>query len=442
MMGAMDILRREPTFSELETLFVNNARMQRIECYLSRFNPIRVMKMEGMEIRHSAILAWLLNPNETHGLGDHFLRAFISEALKGKRGKRPSALQVSQSDMRDADVRCEWKNIDIFVLSPKNHWAFIIENKVHSKQHEGQLEKYRTRITELFRAQASSSDSLESIDISGIFLTLREEGPEDSEYTSIRYEKICQFLQIYLAQEAYTLPSEVTIFLTHYLQILEEMTGMSKERSEMENLARQLYRDHKKALDFIIEHGSGSDFALAAHRLFGENPEPGEIVTINRREFIYTGLAKSLVSFLPACWREELNRVSESWFGCENWWAGYPFITWIEIRADEDGRKGHLKLNAEVGPLSSHKVRKGIIEAIKAGAAERGLTRIQFQAGASDEGRLYSRFLRKNTVPVNDIYDTDELERRMVQLLAEFEAEFELIGHVIPQFVHFDDNAL
>lgn len=432
--------RHEPRYNELEAVFVNNVALQRIEAYLSRFNPIRVMKMEGMEIRHSAILAWLLNPRETHGLGDNFLKAFLSEALKGSSGKKPNALQISQSDMRDADVRCEWSHIDIFILSPQNRWAFIIENKVRSTQHSGQLARYRNRIMELFRVQDTSSEMETTVAISGIFLTLREEEAEDNEYTSIRYEKICHFLRFYIEQEAHILSDEVTTFLTHYLQILEEMTGMSKERSEMENLARQLYRDHKKALDFIVEHGSGSDFSLAVHRVFGENPKRGDIVTIGGYEMAYFDRSKSIVSFLPVRWREVLDRSKLEWSGCENWWAGYPLITWVEMRPSEDGAKGHLKLTAEVGPISNHRIRKGIIDAIKAAASEKQLGRIQFQTGASDEGRLYSRFLRKNTDSVNDINDTDELEKSLRELIEKFQPEFDLVAHAIQQFLQLEEN--
>ena len=133
----------EPTYNELESLFVNNAKLDSIEKYLNRFNPIKTMKMERMEIRHSAILAWLLTPSETHGFGDHFLKSFLAEALRGQSGLGfPTALDVSQSDLRDAEVRTEWLNIDIFVQSNANKWAFIIENKFGSTQHEGQFSTY------------------------------------------------------------------------------------------------------------------------------------------------------------------------------------------------------------------------------------------------------------------------------------------------------------
>ncbi|NTG51612.1 hypothetical protein G6M04_29870 [Agrobacterium rhizogenes] len=213
---------------------------------------------------------------------------------------------------------------------------------------------------------------------------------------------------------------------------------MSKERSEMESLARQLYRDHKKVLDLITERDPGSAFGLAVQRLFGGTPQRGKLVRIGNRKFMYSGLEKNLVSFLPARWHEELDKTKGTWPGCEKWWAGYPLITWVEIRPGDDGAKGDLKLNAEVGPISNHKVRKSIIEAIKAVASAQGLKRIQFQAGASDKAQLYSRFLRKNSIAVDDINGADEMERKIVGLIADFEPEFELVAGVIPQLLRVD----
>lgn len=213
---------------------------------------------------------------------------------------------------------------------------------------------------------------------------------------------------------------------------------MRKERSEMKNLARQFYRDQKKVLDLLRERAPNLGFEPAVHRLFGDKPERGKTVRIGNREFKYSSLAKNLVSFLPARWHEELDKTKDAWLGCENWWAGYPLIVWVEMRASDDGTTGSLKLNAEVGPVSNHKVRKGIIKAIKVAASAKGLERIQFPVGASDKGRLYSRFSQKNSTAVNDIRDTDEVERKFVQLIADFEPEFELVASVIPQFLSFN----
>lgn len=212
---------------------------------------------------------------------------------------------------------------------------------------------------------------------------------------------------------------------------------MSRERSEMGNLVRRLYRDHKPVLDLLTERRSGSGFERAVQQLFGDNPARGKAVRIGNSAFICSGVDKSRVSFLPARWHEELDKTKSAWPGCDNWWAGYAFIAWVEVRAHDDGTTGFLKLNAEVGPISNPDVRTGIIEAIKLASLAEGLERIHFPAGTADEGRLYSRFLRKNSVAVNDIHDAADVESKFVRLVADFAPEFELVASVIPQFLRF-----
>lgn len=200
----------------------------------------------------------------------------------------------------------------------------------------------------------------------------------------------------------------------------------------MENPIRRLYRDQKKTLDLIRHAGPASGFEPTVRRLFGDNPSHGKTVRIGNREFKYAGNAKNLVSFLPARWAAELEARVGAWLGCENWWAGYPLIVFMEMRVGDDGAAGLLRLNAEVGPVSDHEMRKGIIEVIRSAAAAKGVERIQFQVGALDERRLYSRFLRGNSIALNDTRDVNELERKFVELVASFEPEFELVASVVP----------
>lgn len=212
-----------PTVEQFEDLFVNNADFDKVKTYLQRFNPIRVMRMENMEIRHSAILAWLLDPLETHGLDDTFLRAFLTEALRGQDARhKPSALEVSQADLRDSEVRREKQNIDIFVASPTNGWAFIVENKFHSKQHSGQLKRY------LDHAISEANDQGLEFRCRGIFLTLHDEDPEEDsrdDYTKLRYADICTILDRILNELNTNVGSEVRQFLNHYLEIIKDSAG-------------------------------------------------------------------------------------------------------------------------------------------------------------------------------------------------------------------------
>lgn len=84
------------------------------------------------------------------------------------------------------------------------------------------------------------------------------------------------------------------------------MLDLNKKRSEMETLARQLYRDHKKTLDLIKEHGTRSGFEPAAHGLLGGNIQAGNAVRFGNHEFIYSELTNSHISVLPMQWQQAL----------------------------------------------------------------------------------------------------------------------------------------
>lgn len=418
-----------PTAAELETLFVNNPVLARIESHLSRFNPIRVMKMERMEIRHSAILAWLLDPAESHGLDDKFLKAFLGEALRGHSVLgAPTALDVARADLRDTVIRREWQHIDIFIHSERNGWGFVVENKYDSRQHEGQLSKYLDRVHVGLGADA------DQLIVRGIFLTLHDEEPADARYAPINYETICRLLPRFVQQESHLLTAEVRTFLRHYIEILEGEVGLSTEQSEMEKLARQLYRDHKKVLDFVIEHGSGSDFSIAAESVLGKELDHLEKFEVDGQKFRFHHLDYKMLSFLPESWYQGFGEDQFDWRGCENWWAGYPLIAWLQLWPNADGTSGLVGIYAEVGPLREYEFRRDLIHSIQAAGEGLSKKRIRFQRAAAEEGKRFSKFLKENFVEIKDVQDAEEIAAGVRKLLKRFEPEFEAVGNVVSSF--------
>ena len=77
-----------PTKKELLDFFIDNSSIDKIAQHANKFNPINIMGMKHMEIRHSKILAWLLNPNENNGLGDEVLKRFLTTALNKENLKQ------------------------------------------------------------------------------------------------------------------------------------------------------------------------------------------------------------------------------------------------------------------------------------------------------------------------------------------------------------------
>ena len=64
---------------EIRALFEleNDSTFQKLNQEVNSFNGLKVLRLENHEIRHSNILAWLLNPKENHNIGDYFLRKMI-----------------------------------------------------------------------------------------------------------------------------------------------------------------------------------------------------------------------------------------------------------------------------------------------------------------------------------------------------------------------------
>jgi hypothetical protein len=111
---------------------IHNIHLEKLESRLNRFNPLKILKVNELEIRHSNILAWLLDPNENHGLGQEFIKKFMGEVILSNEN---IDLNMSIKDMYfnnfyDLQVLREWQSIDILLISNINKVVIIIENKI------------------------------------------------------------------------------------------------------------------------------------------------------------------------------------------------------------------------------------------------------------------------------------------------------------------------
>ena len=144
----------------LEELIIDNPDLERLEALLDEFNIFEAIGMVNQEIRHSAFLAFLLDPNQNHGMGDAFLKRLLQKVLAGAQ---ETALPVSLIDLDiwsldDSAVFCERHNIDILLLNDTHKLAIIIENKIYSGEHSDQLER---SISRALKSSTRSTASLE-----------------------------------------------------------------------------------------------------------------------------------------------------------------------------------------------------------------------------------------------------------------------------------------
>jgi len=112
---------------------------------LSAFNPFAVLRIEEYEIRHTNTLAWLLDPRQSHGLGDAFLRAFIASLPDPDHSRELSQLFETSAYVptviREVDLERNQGRLDL-LITDRETWAIAIEAKINSGEGEGQLERY------------------------------------------------------------------------------------------------------------------------------------------------------------------------------------------------------------------------------------------------------------------------------------------------------------
>ena len=191
----------------LQNLLLDIQCLDRLSKWSNRFNLFDVLKISGTEIRHSNVLAWLLDPNENHGLGDAVLRRLLQTLVINS--PQADVFHSLLMDLYGFTVLREWEHIDLLAVSHEERFLLCIENKVFSGEHDHQLARYQ----ELLEKEYPQYHK--------IFAFLTPGGTEPEEETacgtwqSISYEQIIEVVEA--AKFEKTLSAEVSYFIGQYL---------------------------------------------------------------------------------------------------------------------------------------------------------------------------------------------------------------------------------
>src|SRR2546429_9373778 len=90
----------------LERFVVDNDDLLALESLIGKFNVFDALDIARTEIRHSNFLAFILDPGESHGQGQLFLRALLMDLLKAApAGLRPlSPIDLDGTDLQGVNV--------------------------------------------------------------------------------------------------------------------------------------------------------------------------------------------------------------------------------------------------------------------------------------------------------------------------------------------------
>ena len=266
----------------LKAFIDDNEDLERLETLVDGFNMFESLGLVRQEIRHSAFLRWLLDPRETHGLGDYWLRQFLRLVIKTGEEVSDDFLTLFDLDaliLGQAEVRKEWRNIDLLILDQEHRFVCAIENKVDSGEGPGQLKKYRKIVEQEFGDYKRAF----------IFLTKFGDEPSDEVYVPVSYGHLADTIENALKRRESQINDEIKLFVQQYLEMVRRHIV---EDSDIQELCRRLYQNHRRALDLIFEHRPDRAAEVA---------QAIQTYIKSRSDLIPDNFNKTYIKFLPLC---------------------------------------------------------------------------------------------------------------------------------------------
>lgn len=217
--------------------------LQHLDKVISRFNLFEALGLVRLELYHSNFLAFLLNPKQTHNLGNIFVKKLLQKLLAFPNSY---LLPITRTDLESWElsnliIRREWEFIDLLIVDMSHHVAIVIENKIDSSEHSDQLARYFEVINQSYKNWKT------------IFLYLTPNGAKASHpsYFSLDYGAIVGILENILEDKTVTVKSDVRIALSHYIEMLRRHIV---NESDIAQLCRAIYHKHQHAVDLLLQY--------------------------------------------------------------------------------------------------------------------------------------------------------------------------------------------
>lgn len=232
-----------PDRQALVELVVANPDLEQLESLLDQFNIFEAIGVARQELRHSDFLAFLLDPRQSHRLGDAFVKRLLQKALMtAEDGASPiSPIDLDVWSLEQMTVLRECRNIDLLLVDEPHRLVVIVENKIGSGEHSDQLDRYAQIVHDAYRDWR----------VLGLYLTPDGDAPSDERYIAIDYDLVCETVEGLAESRSSTLDPAVHAAMTHYARMLRRHVVSDSDIAE---LCQRIYQRHKRALDLIYEH--------------------------------------------------------------------------------------------------------------------------------------------------------------------------------------------
>ncbi|USN98295.1 MAG: PD-(D/E)XK nuclease family protein [Phycisphaeraceae bacterium] len=374
----------------LERFVVENDELTDLEAEIGRLNIFDALGIVNAEIRHSNFLAWLLDPAESHGQGQLFLRVFLIDLLReAPPADRPlSPVDLDGSDLRGVQIRREWRHIDLLIVAEEPRIVIAIENKIFAGEHSNQLERYKQVVESAFPDHKPLF----------VFLTREGDEPSDEAWCPYDYGRLYRALARCVKRNEDSIGEEVRVFVGHYLAMLR---SRFMDDPKIDELVDRIYRNHRQALDLIFERRSDPRVRLTA--VFADRLKEIE------SDWIMGDVRASGFGFFPCEWKSIVPPIYQhDGLAPEAWLFG-------AFRVGPRGRRAWIEFIA--GPTTDQETRDNLIEAIRLAGPDSG-----FELSRKKTTKVWTRIqtitvARSHADVLDDDQNTIELIRRSAEQL-------------------------
>ena len=214
----------------------------RLDLGLKNPNIFQILQITKKEIRHSNFLSWLLDPNQSHRLGDVFLKRFLREVFSSDKFEEINQVDVEGLDLTKVQITRESNNIDILI--ELETIVIAIENKILSKEHSDQLTRYKDIVNRQYPE-----------DTCKVFVYLTPDGTspknELDSWEPVSYDFIVESLDNIIAVYGDMLSQQVKTYIKDYITAIKRDI---MEKDELIELSSKIYRNHKDLFEFVFKH--------------------------------------------------------------------------------------------------------------------------------------------------------------------------------------------
>ncbi len=250
-----------------------------------------------------------------------------------------SAVDIALWSLADLEVRREWRHVDLLLIDATHHLVVAVENKIGSREHSGQLGRYRREVENHF----PPTQGWQSV---FVFLSPDGDAPSDSAYIPLDYATVCGVVERLAEERKADLEQAVHVLMTHYGRMLRRYVVAD---AEVVDLCRRIYQRHRAAIDLIVQNRPDTQADLYQFLVELVSSTEGMVLGSTPKQFIRFTLPE---------WDTAEVRVGTGWgrpsriFQLE--WRNYPdsiFLTLVVAPGPKDVRDKFIAIPGDRSDL-------------------------------------------------------------------------------------------